>query len=300
MVETLDKALVMISVIVLGYVLKKVHVFQKSDFDVISTVVMRVTLPCAIVVKLNGIEFPMHLLWLSLLAVVFDLIYMGAGYLMGRTPKEKSFSLLNLSCYNIGNFGLPFISAFYGSTAVLVACLFDAGNSIMCLGTNYGLACCIEGRKGGGVVPMLLKKIFTSVPVLCYCVMIPLAMLHVSLPQPVMEWTGLIASANTCLSMLMIGIALEILLKKEFLEVVGLHLAARFGIAVVFALLVLFVLPFTGEVQKTLLLLVFTPVAGMACVYTEKIEGDVELSACINSVTIVISVIVMSCLTLFL
>lgn len=299
MVETLDKALILISIIVLGYFLKKIHVFHKSDFEVISTIVMRVTLPCAIIAKLNGITFPLHLLWISLLAVAFDLIYMAVGCMMGKTPKEKSFSLLNLSCYNVGNFALPFISSFYGGTAVLVACLFDAGNSFMCLGTNYGLACCIEGKKGEKVLPLLLKKIFTSIPVLCYCMMIPLAIFHMELPRLVMDWVELIAPANTFLSMLMIGVALEILLKKEFLEAVGRHIVIRFGIAVVFALLVLFVLPFTGEVQKTLLLLIFAPVAGMACVYTEKIGGDIELSACINSVSIVVAIVIMSCLTLF-
>jgi len=46
--------------------------------------------------------------------------------------------MLNLSGFNISNFALPFVSGVFSPIGILATCMFDAGNSIMCLGMTYG------------------------------------------------------------------------------------------------------------------------------------------------------------------
>ena len=47
---------------------------------------------------------------------------------------------MNVAGYNIGNFTMPFIQGFLGTTGLAAASLFDTGNSFICLGGAYSLA----------------------------------------------------------------------------------------------------------------------------------------------------------------
>jgi predicted permease len=221
MEETIIKAAILVSFIFCGYTLKQLRLFGRSTFNTISTIVFNITLPSVIVVNLNGIHFDTRYLLISLLAIIFNLVMVAMGYAAGRTKDEKAFYMLNMNGYNIGNFALPFVSYFFDSAAVLIVCIFDAGNSLMCLGGAYGLARCVRGEKGESIVMILAKTIFSSIPVLSYITMITLSLAGFSLPQVVIDWAKIPASANTFLSMLMIGVALGLSLKKEYLH---LHL----------------------------------------------------------------------------
>lgn len=151
MEQTIIKAAILVSFILCGYILKQLRLFGRSTFHTISTIVFNITLPSVIIANLNGIHFEVHYLFISLLAIVFNLLMVGLGYGVGRTKSEKAFYMLNMNGYNIGNFALPFVSYFFDSAAVLIVCIFDAGNSLMCLGGGYGLARYVRGAKGDNI-----------------------------------------------------------------------------------------------------------------------------------------------------
>ena len=60
--SVLTKAIAFVLVIVTGYVLKKKGFFQPDDFYLFSKVVVRITLPCAIISNLSGISLDRSLL----------------------------------------------------------------------------------------------------------------------------------------------------------------------------------------------------------------------------------------------
>ena len=49
MLDIIVRAGCFVAIIILGYVLKKIGVFKEQDFSVLSKVVMKITLPAAIV-----------------------------------------------------------------------------------------------------------------------------------------------------------------------------------------------------------------------------------------------------------
>lgn len=300
MIETITKAAILVSFIFCGYTLKKIGLFGQDAFATISTIVFNITLPAAIIVNLNGIHFASNYLLISILAIIFNLILVGAGYCAGRTKEEKVFYMLNLNGYNIGNFALPFVSYFFDSAAVLIVCIFDAGNSLMCLGGAYGLASCVQGQKGENMGKLLCKTIFSSVPVLTYICMITLSLLSIQLPAPLMDWLKIPASANTFLSMLMIGVALGLSLKKKYLHMIYTNIGLRLGISIVLAAGIYFFLDYDMAIKKVLMILSFAPIAGMACYYTAKLKGKIEVAACVNSFYILLSVVVMSTMIIIL
>ena len=98
----------------------------------------------------------------------------------------------------------------------------------------------------------------------------------------------------------MVGIALELVLKKDFIILIVKHIAIRFIVSALLAMSFYFFLPFEAVITKTLIILTFAPIAGMACFFTAKMNGNLEASACINSLYIFISIIMMSALIILL
>lgn len=300
MIETIIKALLLISIIGLGFLLKKIHILKKEDFKIISTIVMKITLPCALVVKLNGFSFDISLLGISVFSFFCCVIYMIIGYYSDRKLKNKQFAIVNITGYNIGNFTLPFVSYFFDAYSVLIACLFDVGNALCSLGGTYGFAKCIEGARLKDSLTIMFRNVITSIPILVYLIMVPLGLFGLSLPNIMMEWCEIIAQANTFLSMLMIGIAIDITFDlytlKKSIKLVGI----RYGIAVCIAIASYYLLPVNETVKIALLIMLFSPVTSMATVYTNKLDGDLEASAFLNSLMIIISIVIISMLVIAL
>lgn len=300
MEETISKALILVSFILGGYVLKQAGIFSRQSFETISSIVFRITLPAAIIVNLNGVHFELNYLWISIVAILFNFLYIGMGYVLGRDREEKSFLMLNLNGFNIGNFALPFVSYFFDKAAVLIVCLFDAGNSIMCMGMGYGLAAYVRGHNDGeNVFKMLGKILLTSAPVLAYASMILLAIAGLQLPDLVIQWAKIPASANTFLSMLMIGVALGVSLKPEFIQLVTKNLVGRLAGSLVMAGIA-YMLPYSLDIRKVIIILSFAPIAGMACYFTAKMKANIQVAACISSLSILISIVIMSALIIVL
>lgn len=300
MEETISKALILVSFILGGYVLKQAGIFSRQSFETISSIVFRITLPAAIIVNLNGVHFELNYLWISIVAILFNFLYIGMGYVLGRDREEKSFLMLNLNGFNIGNFALPFVSYFFDKAAVLIVCLFDAGNSIMCMGMGYGLAAYVRGHNDGeNVFKMLGKILLTSAPVLAYASMILLAIAGLQLPDLVIQWAKIPASANTFLSMLMIGVALGVSLKPEFIQLVTKNLVGRLAGSLVMAGIA-YMLPYSLDIRKVIIILSFAPIAGMACYFTAKMKANIQVAACISSLSILISIVIMSGLIIVL
>lgn len=147
---------------------------------------------------------------------------------------------------------------------------------------------------------ILAKTIFSSIPVLSYITMITLSLAGFSLPQVVIDWAKIPASANTFLSMLMIGVALGLSLKKEYLHLIYTDVGLRLLASVVIAAFVYFALDYPMAIKKVIMVLVFAPVAGMACYYTAKMKLKIEVAACISSFYILLSIVVMSAMIIAL
>ncbi len=301
MLGILYKACILVLVIVLGYILKSVGLFSKDrDFVTISNIVLYITLPAALINNLNGLRFPYYLLILSVFGFLCNWMYIFLAKKFGKDKEGKSFMMLNINGYNIGNFSLPFISFFLEGIPILAISLFDAGSSIMVLGGNYAMA---EGTKNGDTkfnVRDLFKKIMESPPIIVYVIMVVLSMASVNLPTAIMDLAGIVGGANTFLSMFMIGIALELNFGRENVAKLIKFSALRYLPASALGVIISFLPGIPVAIKYALTLVLFAPVSGSATIFTERIDNDVELSAQFNSLSIILSVIIMSSYLIYL
>jgi len=290
------KAVCFIAIIALGYILREVGFFPAASGAVLSKIVIGVTLPASIVCSYSGKIIDPALLTVSLLGLGANLIYMAVAALpRHHTRQTTAFDMVNLSGYNIGTFTLPFVQSFLGPVALMTTTLFDTGAALISLGGSYSAASVVQDGSRFSL-KRVGRTLSHSVPFMTYVIMLILALAKVHLPGPVLEFSGIIAAANPFLAMLMIGTGMRLKLKKEHLRRLGSLLAVRYGVAVVFALLFWLCLPFSEEIRKVLVILVFSPTASASPAWTGELHGDVGLAGTLGSVSICISIAVIMAL----
>ena len=302
MAEVFTKAGSFLVIIILGYVLKRVGFFKASDFTIVSKIVIYITLPCAVVSNFSRLSMDYSLLMAVPFGIGCNFLLIGIGYLLagkrGRT--EKAFYMINCAGYNIGCFAMPYIQNFLGPSGIVCACLFDAGNSMMCTGGTYAIASSVAGNGEKTGAGAMIKRVFSSAPFDSYVIMLTLSLLSISLPEPVLVFADTVGAANPFLAMLMIGIGFELKFEKgktkELLRILGIRTVVSFLLAMGFY----FLLPFEQEIRMVLALVSFAPISAVCGAFTERCGGDVGLSNAINSLYIVISLAAMTALLLAL
>ena len=292
MLNILTKAGCYVAIIILGILLRRVGFFKESDFSVLSKIVIKVTLPAALIVNAATRELSPQLLTLSLLGFGGGALYVAVGWLISRRADKETqaFDTLNHAGYNIGLFAIPFTESFLGATGVMAASIFDVGNAFICLGGSYGVAAAIKDGKGFDL-KRILKALAVSVPFLVHIGTVILNLLHVPFPAPVVDCAKIVANANSFLAMLMIGVGFKLELEKSKLGHVMRILFVRYGIAAVLSLCYWFLLPFDRTVRLALVILAVSPMGSAVPGFTEELKGDVGLSCSVNSLTILISII---------
>lgn len=292
MLDVLIRAGSFVAVIILGYILRRIGLFRKEDFKVLSNVVLKITLPAAIVVSFADTKLTPSMLTMILLGFGIGAIYMLVGYLanLKKSPGEKGFAVINLSGSNVGCFAMPFIQSFLGPEAVVATSLFDSGNAVVVLGGSYGVASTIKA--GGGLsLKRLFKSLLTSVPFLFYLVLTALKILSIPIPSAVVDFVQPVANSNAFMAMLMIGVGFELSADKTQLKKVAKVVVLRYGIGAVFAVIAYFCLPFVEDIRNALVLLALSPVGSSAPIFTQMLGEDEGLASAINSICILISVV---------
>ncbi len=293
MLDILTRAGCFVAIIVLGYALKKIGFFKQEDFTILSRITIRITLPAAIITNFAGKSIDPAMLGLGLLGFGGGVIYISLGYLLNRrnSREQQSFEMLNLPGYNIGTFVLPFAQGFLGPVGVISTSLFDTGNSIICLGGAYSLAAMVKDGRGFSF-RRIGKALVTSVPFMTYVIMVTWNLSRIPVPGFVSTCAGLIANANAFMAMLMIGVGFKLESNRAQLGRIAKMLCIRYGVAAILALTYYFVLPLDLEIRRALVILAFSPIGSAVPGFTGELKGDVGLSSALNSITIIISIVI--------
>ena len=291
MQEILIKAGCYIAIIFLGYILRRTGFFGPEAFGVLSKILMKITLPCAIISSNAGKAIDSSMLTIMLLSFGAGVLYMILGSITyKRKGKDaQAFGILNIPGYNIGTFSMPFTQNFLGSLGNITTSIFDMGNALICLGGAYGVAASVKEGKGFDI-KRILKNLLTSVPCMTIIIMVVLNLFSLTPPAPIVSFAQIIGNANAFLAMFTIGVGFKLSGDRSQFADMAKILGIRYGVAAILALIYYFVLPFDLEIRQALVILAFSPIGSAIPVFTAELKGDVGLSAAINSVAILISI----------
>ncbi|MBP1920857.1 putative permease [Youngiibacter multivorans] len=297
MLEILVKAGSYVLMIIIGYVMKRAGIFGREAVKILSNIILMVTLPAAVISSFANYNRQMSLAVLVLFGIFMNLLFIGIGYLsaLRKSNTEKSFGIINYSGYNIGTFAMPYLQNFIGPMGIVVAVLFDTGNAIMTTGVTYAIASRFVSNAKFEIAEFI-RKVTSSVPFDIYVVMMLLYFMNIRLPWFIYEVAGNIGRANAFLSMFMIGIVFEIPKNLRQLGDVFKILLIRYSVSAL-ASIILYSIPiFSLEVRQILIILLFSPVSGVNVISTLRCNADVEKSGAINSISIILSLIIMTLL----
>lgn len=293
MSEVIVNALSLIAILVIGYAIKRAGWATVQDFPLLSKIVLRITLPAALIGAFDSLQVTPTLFALTAIAVIANLAHQGVGYLMELrgTRRDRAFAVLNVGGFNIGAFATPYTSGMMGPSAIASTSMFDVGNSFTAAGVGYGAGMTIAGKSGGPgrfVLTMFRSPVFVT-----YVVLLLLNLLNLHFPGPVLDFAALVGAANPFMAMIMIGVGFEIRLDRARLGRAAKYLGARYAISVAIALAVWFLVPIDAVSRAVACMILFAPMASMTPGFTAEAGGDVELSSFMTAVTIVIAVVAM-------
>lgn len=306
MLTVLSKALAFVLIILIGYLFKRRGIFAQTDYQLVSKIVLNITLPCAVITSFAHFEMDFSLIVAVALGLAGNLMMICVALLLTRreTTAAKIFYIFSLAGYNIGCFTLPFAQAFLTPFAVVALCMFDVGNSIMCTGMTYALtASCIgyaDGRKDNFSVRNIADKLLHSIPFVVYISMLLLSLVGVHFPKSVYTFTEIVGVANPFLSMLMIGMMFEIKLDKQAMGYVKELFSVRYLASLLCAGAFIYFAPFKQEVNYVIALAFMAPCTIIGPIFVEKLGGNVQLASLFNSMTIITSVILFTSFFLFI
>lgn len=291
----LMKAASFVAVIIIGFLLRRANFFKEDDFYVLSKITLNITLPASIIANFSQAEIKPAMLLLCVLGFFGGVVYMTLGWILGgKDREEKSFLVLNMSGYNIGNFTMPFTGSFFGPTGVVITSLFDTGNAFICMGGAYSVSKMARDKNGRISMIPILKTLVRSVPFDVYIGMLVLSLIKISLPTPVISIAQLIGNANAFMAMLMLGVGFKMSGDWEQIGKIIKVLAVRYGVAALASFLFFVVLPLPLEYRQTLAVLVFSPIASAAPAFTGEMKGDIGLASAVNSLSIIISMVLIT------
>ena len=290
--EILIKAGGFLFMIALGFVLKRIGLFSLDDSGFLSKLVLKVTLPMAIIKNFQGLE--LNRSYLMAIGIGFAVNFIAIAVVLLLTRKKSPAH----RAFNIGLCTLPYMSSFFAADAVALVCMFDVGNAIMCFGITFSIAMVIS--KGSVNGKEILRTLFSSMPFVTYLVMILLCAAQIHLPQPVYTVAGMIGQANSFLAMLLIGILFEPKINRsERKDMAGVFLL-RMALGIAFSLLIYHFLPIPLRYRQVLAIIVFSPILSVAPIYTERCGYNRSVAAVLNSLMLPFSMVVMTILLMLL
>lgn len=301
MEAVLIKSFTFLSIVLLGYILKTKGFFKKEDSQLISKIVSRITLPCAVLGSAVQLTFTQVTIVVMMVAVVTDLTMGLVGKLAfaKKSNVERASAIVNTSGYNVANVTIPFVQAFFPGVGMGYVCMFDIGNSIGWLGLTVAWGKSEADENARFNVKHLIHTLLHSIPFLTYILIFTLGVLKLSLPMPVASIVTTIGSANSFLVMLMIGMMIDFeMTKEQFLNVfkiVGLRLVGF----IIFSIFIIFLLP-VPMLAKTVLLLCIVPSApSISIVFSKELGDESAIPAFINSISLLLGIICSTIVLLF-
>lgn len=282
-------------VIIFGYILKRMGVFRTSDKEVLTPLIMKVTLPMALAANFRTLELDIAYLFAFLFGCISSTLVVVVVLLIFRKKPatERAFLIINGAGYNIGLCAIPFLQSFFDAEALAIVCLFDAGNAIMSFGVILAVATMITQSEKSFSVKAGGKILLHSVPFMTYMVMIALTAVGIRLPSAVFDTLDLVAAANPFLAMFLIGILFEPKVKKEILGDMGLVVLIRFVAALVF-IFITFQLPLSTMFKQVISLVLVSPILSIAPIFTKQCGGNDGAAAVLNSLLLPVSMVIMT------
>ncbi len=240
--------LLSLTIIIIGYILKKLNIVSEENGKVIAKLVFNVTLPALIISVVSSIEITPSLGLITLISICYCIpIIVLALILFRRYPKEvKGLTFMALIGFNVVHFAYPLIQGIWNEEGLKYIAMFDIGNAVVIfvicyiLGLIYSPHNTYKDKKE--LVKNISLKIVKSAPIMSYVIALILKLLNIEFPIFVSDLLDIFSRANMALTLLLLGIFLNFKFEKSQWKNVIFILVIRYSFGLVIGLLLFFLL----------------------------------------------------------
>lgn len=291
-----EQFIIIILLIALGYLLKRINFIKSADSQVLSTLVLNVTLPSLVIVNLNSANLDLSFSILPIMMLIYGIlakVIMVSLFRKYDNHVKGSVGMMAASL-NIGLFAYPLVETIWHENGMIYFGMADIGGAIIMFGVTYFVGSYYSEGSDQFNFKFLGKKLISSVPLVTYIVMFILNMANIHLPKASIDFFTIISKANMPLSMILLGIMLSFRIEKQFLPIAVKYLIVHYGLGCIAGLLVHFFLPTSDDMIKTTLLITWLLPVGVAIIpYSIQFKyKTLPLVGMVTNISIVISIII--------
>lgn len=291
-----EQFIIIILLIALGYLLKRINFIKSADSQVLSTLVLNVTLPSLVIVNLNSANLDLSFSILPIMMLIYGILAKVIIVALFRKYDNhvKSSVGMMAASLNIGLFAYPLVETIWPENGMIYFGMADIGGAIIMFGVTYFVGSYYSEGSDQFNFKFLGKKLISSVPLVTYIVMFILNMANIHLPKASIDFFTIISKANMPLSMILLGIMLSFRIEKQFLPIAVKYLIVHYGLGCIAGLLVHFFLPTSDDMIKTTLLITWLLPVGVAIIpYSIQFKyKTLPLVGMVTNISIVISIII--------
>ena len=139
-----------LTIILLGFIIKKLNLITQENGRVIAKLIINVTLPALILSVVTNIKINITLILLPFICFGFNLIVVTFSAIIFRNKKKelKGAILMAVIGFNIGLFAYPIIEGIWGEQGLIYIAMFDVGNAFIIFAISYSIGSYFSRKKG--------------------------------------------------------------------------------------------------------------------------------------------------------
>lgn len=280
----LNQVVVLFSLIIIGYIIKKLNIVEDSMKADISNLVINITLPSFIIssmtanfsveilqnsFKLIVISFSMYLI-----AIILGIIFVN---LLNIRGKSRSIYRYIIAFSNCGFMGYPIIGAVLGKQGVFYTAIFNLAFTVLVW--TYGVYM-IKGKSNKVSLKDKIKSMITPALVAVTTGFI-LFVSGIKLPFFISKTLEMLGSVTTPLSMMLIGFILSEIHLKDIVSGYKIYLLSVTRL-IIMPLIMYFILRYLnieGYLLQIPVLIAAMPAAANTAIISSKYGGDYKLAS---------------------
>ena len=292
-----EQFVMIILLIALGYFLKRINYLKATDSQVLSTLVLNVTLPSLVIVNLNSADLNISFSILPIMMIVYGIVskIIVIWFFRKYSNQMRGSVGMMTGSMNIGLFAYPLVNAIWPEKGMVYFGMADIGGAMIMFGLTYFVGSYFSEGEDQFNFKFLGKKLIQSVPLVTYIVMFTLNMSNIHIWKPAIDFFSILSKANMPLSMILLGVMLSFSIDREYLPVTIKYLCLHYGLAIVAGTLVHFFLPVSDPMIKTTLLITWLLPVGVAIIpYSIQFKyKTLPFVGMVTNLTIIISIVIL-------
>jgi hypothetical protein len=207
----MENLLYLILLLALGNVCRRTPVFPENTAFVLNQVVVYISFPATVLLKINGLDIQWDLMVLALIPWVLVLLSTLAVVMISKFLQwDKALTgavLLSVALGNTAFFGFPAISAFWGEENLGYAIIYDQLGSFIAVATFGTIVVSLYGTSQKISLRMVLVKIFGFPPFIA--LLIGLVLIKTPLPSMMVHMLEGLSGTLVPLAIFSVGLQLK-------------------------------------------------------------------------------------------